>query len=195
MRGVGTLGWVIPTRSVPGAQVAELLGIEHVAPPPAPPVPQLAAGDPKRAALEWQEADLLSRHQQHWMAEIVPCCVSWPGFQRGFIEAVDCSAVVFIERADDLFSQAPVRDLTLYDVVPYLGELARCPGLCRLSTLRLTTNDTEPLSGVLPLRGFADLCVSPHLRHLRVLDLTGCGIGLTGVGLLTLRTVVRRRSR
>ncbi|HTO73071.1 MAG TPA: hypothetical protein VMJ30_04595, partial [Gemmatimonadales bacterium] len=56
MTRVGALGGVLPACPVPGTQVGELPGLQHVVPPPAPAVPELAAGDPERVQQAGQAA-------------------------------------------------------------------------------------------------------------------------------------------
>jgi uncharacterized protein (TIGR02996 family) len=136
----------------------------------------LPEADSRCRDLQRREADLLARHQPRWVAAVAECCVSWPGFHRGFIEAVDCDASVFVSVAEKLFLQAPIQDLTLQNPVGHLSELARCSWLSRLWALRLSIGNPAPLLGS-SRNAFVSFCQSPHLRNLRVLDLTGCAIG------------------
>ena len=147
---------------------------------------QIPNDERRLLGLKQREADLLRRHQQCWTAPVAECRVSWPVFRRGFIEAVDVSAAVFVEGSSRLFALAPIREVTLHDAVGRLTELARCPWLARLSLLRLAGSEAELVGGTGRLRAFGALCGSPHLHHLRGLDLTGCGIGTSGAVVLAL---------
>jgi uncharacterized protein (TIGR02996 family) len=148
---------------------------------------RLPADDPRRTALQWREADLLGRNLQRWMAPVADCSVSSPDFRRGFIEAVDCHAAALLDSGGRLFARAPIRELTLYASSAYLSTLARREWLARLVTLRLIGEGTQPAQDVFSLHSFAELvCASPHLRHLRVLDLSGCALGASRIVVLAL---------
>lgn len=116
------------------------------------------------------EDELLVRHGKEWQAELTPWSAKDVVFRRGFAESLSLSGRAFISLGDGLFRTAPIRDVRLVAVQPYVRELAACPHLARLRRLDLTGNRID--SG-----GLRELLRSPHARF-ESLDLSANGIAL-----------------
>lgn len=79
---------------------------------------------------------------------------------QGFVDFVAMNAGVFLERADDLFTRAPIRSVDLLDAGPLAHKILRSPHALRLVGIGLEApmvHDTPPLPR---LRHFA-----LHSRH------------------------------
>jgi uncharacterized protein (TIGR02996 family) len=61
-------------------------------------------------------------------------------FRRGFAEALSLSGRAFISLSDGLFRTAPIRDVRLVAIAPYVEELAQSPNLAKLRRLDLRGN-------------------------------------------------------
>lgn len=129
---------------------------------------QISRANPER------ERDLLAAHFDEWVAPFAPWSAEDVVFRRGFAEAMSLSVRAFISIGDGLFRTAPVRDVRLVAVQPFMAELARAPNLARLDRLDLRGNWIGP-DGVKALAG------SPYLARLRALDLSHNGLSLDDV--------------
>jgi uncharacterized protein (TIGR02996 family) len=109
--------------------------------------------------------DLLTVHGDRWRAVLAPWSAEDVVLRRGFVEAVSLSGRAFISISDGLFRTAPVRDVRLVAVAPFMAELARAANLARLTRLSLRGNRIGPA-------GARELVASPYLTRLRELDLT-----------------------
>jgi hypothetical protein len=81
------------------------------------------------------------------------------------VEAVSLSGRAFISVSDGLFRTAPIRDVRLVAVAPFMRELAATANLAWLDRLSLRGNRIGPA-------GVRELLTSPYLGRLRELDLT-----------------------
>jgi uncharacterized protein (TIGR02996 family) len=61
-------------------------------------------------------------------------------FRRGFAEALSLAGRAFLSLGDGLFRTAPVRDVRLVAIAPYVDELVRSPHLAKLRRLDLRGN-------------------------------------------------------
>jgi len=91
-----------------------------------------------------------------------------PRFYRGFVERVSVRAARFLEIAEELFSLAPIRHLSLIGIPQVVEALAASPHLARMRSLVLAENRGED---ALTDEVLARLLASPHLgnvTHLRI---------------------------
>jgi uncharacterized protein (TIGR02996 family) len=61
-------------------------------------------------------------------------------FRRGFAEALSLAGRAFLSLGDGLFRTAPIRDMRLVAIAPYVDELAQSPHLAKLRRLDLRGN-------------------------------------------------------
>ncbi|MBL8797742.1 MAG: TIGR02996 domain-containing protein [Planctomycetia bacterium] len=86
-----------------------------------------------------------------------------PSFRRGFLDAAQMKAPVFLEHHQTLFRHAPLlRMVKLEEAALHLGELARCPSLERIVGLAFSWEEIGP-------NRLATLAASPYLGNLRAL--------------------------
>ena len=137
------------------------------------------AADPRRVPLAAREQALLAGHRDDWLGPLRDLAAGaaqvgheWE-FRRGFLERVALDARVFLERAEEVFAWAPVRDVHLRSADEVVEDLAASPWLGRLDCLDLR-GDHIGAAGMEALAG------SPHLGRLRTLDLHGNVIGSAG---------------
>lgn len=94
-----------------------------------------------RKKLREREQSLRDVHGKAWakpFAGIARSCT----FRRGFVEGITIGATQFLEHADDLFDQAPLRRIRLANLgAADIEPLASAPALARVSELDLTAND------------------------------------------------------
>ena len=123
---------------------------------------------------------LFEANREKWLgplAELAPDAL----FERGFVDSIRVSASLFLEHAEAIFGQHPIRKLRLERAHRILYEVAACPHLADLNALDL---QAEPLRD----DGLAILGRCKVLSRLRTLDLpriecTGEGVrGLLGRG-------------
>jgi uncharacterized protein (TIGR02996 family) len=130
---------------------------------------QTSVADPARPALEDECSDLLAEHEQEWTAPVRGIADHWD-FRRGFIESIAVSSEAFLEHAESLVKQLPLRAVEL---TPLAGKdskaLANCPQLERLETLEVRQQGLR--DGALQ-----PLLASPHLKRLTALNLAGNAI-------------------
>lgn len=99
-------------------------------------------------------------------------------FIRGFVEEVVVDARRYLDHADEIFRHAPIRHLVLSEVGDLVTEIARDPHLEQLASLSLdNTYRKHPIGDA----GLAAIAASPHLRNLRLLDVSDQGIGTAGL--------------
>jgi uncharacterized protein (TIGR02996 family) len=158
----------------------------------------LPKGDPRREGLRARERLLLATHQSAWLGPLRPWINNWR-FRRGLVEAATLKVQTLLRQADTLFRLAPLLQLTLTKSEGHGPDLAGCPHLARLASLRaygLHTIDSLALvasphlsrltSLGLPEASLCDpgvraLAESPLLARLTELDLTCNGFGDAGV--------------
>jgi uncharacterized protein (TIGR02996 family) len=96
-----------------------------------------------------------------------------PGFRRGFVENVTMDATTFERDAPRVYALAPVRCVSLRNVVTSPGALAS-PYLARLSALDLSGRGVDDAT-------IRVLAQSPHVRKLTWLDVSANRIGAAGL--------------
>jgi uncharacterized protein (TIGR02996 family) len=125
-----------------------------------------------------RQKDLLVRHDKEWSTPVRAAATSW-SYERGFIEEIGAEAGAFLDGADDLFRQAPLRHVRLnWERGPlfassYVPRLADCASMSRLNRLDLSGN-------VLGSDGLEALLVAAPLTGLTSLSLRECQIGDRG---------------
>jgi len=138
-----------------------------------------AARNPGLPPALWsRQKELLARHDEEWSAPARGAAASC-AFERGFIEEVDADAGRFLDGADALFRQTPLRRVRLrWERGPlfassYVPRLADCAPLNRLNHLDLSEN-------ILGSDGLQALLVAAPLTGLTSLSLRECQIGDRG---------------
>jgi uncharacterized protein (TIGR02996 family) len=117
------------------------------------------------AFLVGRERGLLVQYRQAWLAELPGWARQHCHFERGFVVAVYCKSIDFVERGEQLFSAAPVRRVTLVQAQGVFTRLVACPLLAHLASLDLraaSLGDDEVQA----------LAACPHLGSLTALDLS-----------------------
>ena len=130
----------------------------------------------QRVALHNQSDLLLNRHGREW-AGLTARLVDTYRFHRGFVEVVTMDASEFLQRAELLFNDAPIRHLDLTGVASVAEALFQSPLLRSIRSLDLARN------------GLTDdhvkmLAASPLLRALRWLSLADNRISIDGADAL-----------
>jgi uncharacterized protein (TIGR02996 family) len=124
---------------------------------------------PSRNALERRERELLREHKHEWGAS--PWCRR---LRRGFVESISLDLNTFLDHAEEIFTQLPVREVVVYDACEdNVPDLSTSPFLTRLSSLQVLGGNAGPLSD----RDIIPLARSPYLGHLVSLDLSYNSIG------------------
>jgi hypothetical protein len=141
---------------------------------------------------ELREEDLLDEHGQCWSKPVANLVGSYR-FHRGFVELVRLPANVFPDRAEALFSAAPIRHLDLSDGKDTFAGLLSVPRMEQIRSLSLDRCGLEDeeiaalaanwlLKNVVWLslaynritrEGVEALVRSPHFENLRYVNLTG----------------------
>ncbi len=141
-------------------------------------LPPTAKGAAERAAqLTTRQNELLTQWQRVWLGDWAEVLASWT-FRRGFVEAVQADASVFLDCAADWFAEWPPLNVAkLTRAGHLLPELAASPWLAHLRGLDLSNNGIDSA-------GLAHLTASRFLCLLQALDLSDNPIGPAGAGLL-----------
>ena len=133
--------------------------------------------DPRRSELEARERDLLTGHEESWVAPFRLFRPSSWGFARGFIEQMALPVEAFLTRASQLFESTPLVSVRLLHGVAVSGVpvqvLAGFPPLARLRGLDLA-------GWYMGNEGFLALMACPHLPRLRSLGLADNGLVVRG---------------
>ncbi len=118
----------------------------------------------KTAAFSWRKplAELIDRD-----------VVKRPQFMRGFVEYITIDAEQFDKRANDLFSRAPILHVSLTDVVRR-PELFANVSIARLVTIDISGQQVDDET-------IETLARSPHVRNVRLLDISANRITQTGL--------------
>jgi uncharacterized protein (TIGR02996 family) len=127
-------------------------------------------------ALRAKHTELLRQHEKEWVGEFPNKASSWT-FERGFIEYVAVDAKNFLQHADSLFINTPIRRLSIFYVGQHLRQIADCPHLARLSHLYLSHPGTD----------VSPLVKSPYLKNIEHLELWHHTIGVVNAQALRQR--------
>src|SRR5262249_49189300 len=128
--------------------------------------------DPARPPLLHWEGALLDRFEVRW-SKPFRAFGSGLRFRRGFIEAINVEARMFLRRAAELFRLAPIRHVRFLDVGSSLERLMYCPHLARLSAVTIFAQHIDE-------RLTRSLVDSPHLGSLRELEVGRNRVGDRG---------------
>jgi uncharacterized protein (TIGR02996 family) len=143
----------------------------------ATPGPGTAAGAQRLTELTARQDELLAQWERTWLGDWAGVLDGWT-FRRGFVEAVQADAAVFLDCAADWFAQWPTLSVAkLTRAGGHLPELAACPWLAHLRGLDLSDNGIDSAA-------LAHLTASRFICLLEALDLSGNPIGPRGAGLL-----------
>jgi uncharacterized protein (TIGR02996 family) len=152
----------------------------------------------RREELEEQERVFLEEHEAAWLGPLRAWLSRWE-FRRGLVEEVALKAQTLLKHAGTIFRLTPVRHAEVRKAGRLGRDLAGCPQLARLNSLRvygLYTQDSVSLIGSPHLGGLTSLALpqasltdagvgalagSPLLARLTWLDLTCNGIHDAGV--------------
>lgn len=128
--------------------------------------------DDERDDLEVRERELLARHEKAWVGELPPEVCGWQ-FRRGFVDELTMPARAFVRDWRMMFARHPLTNVRFVDGDDDFpaADLAVCPGLERLSGLRLRDCNLDEMD-----RGVKALLQSPLLHNLRRLDLAENGM-------------------
>jgi uncharacterized protein (TIGR02996 family) len=137
---------------------------------------RLPAADARRTELQVRADALLKIHQNEW-ARGLKGQVSGYRFYRGFVETIFIDALSFLQSAERIFREAPIRHVHLLDVDVHVGAIARSPLLERLTGLTIFASH----AGDQVARAVAS---SERVRNLRELNLGRNRIGDDGVAAL-----------
>jgi uncharacterized protein (TIGR02996 family) len=161
----------------------------------------LPPADPRRAALQQRERELLAQHERAWVMALGDWVREWH-FSRGLLEYVRVTAADFLRHGSKLFEQAAVQYARLNDATNHIPAIAASPALRWLRRLDLSYNSltAERLAPLLESAAVANLealdlgmnqhfsdvgatalARSPHLRSLRSLRLHRTGLHGSGV--------------
>lgn len=161
---------------------------------------RLPADDSHRAHVKARAQELLTAHEQEWVAPLRPLVLAWK-FRHGFVERVTVTADTFLKAGDTLFRLTPLRQVEFCHADERVAAVAASSHLARLTWLDFNNNgmgdaDAEALAAspyvarLTELRlncneigdaGVAALARSPHLGRLRALNLATNLIGPEGV--------------
>lgn len=129
---------------------------------------ELSHWDPKRAKLRTRELKLL---REHGGFGSLPEGVRELGSRGGFLDAVEVTVARFLKCHEQIFAQAPIREVMLKSKSARFNQLATCEGMQRVRRLTLKgtqTNDEQLI----------DLFRSPNLCNLEALQLRQTGHSL-----------------
>lgn len=109
--------------------------------------------------------------------------IATPTFYRGFVEDIEIDARAFSEHAPRIYAKAPIRHLTLRNVMEYPQALAS-PHLRQVGTLSMTSQHLDD-AAIQVLAG------SPYSRRLRWLDLAVNRITMKGLEAIAASSYLR----
>lgn len=87
-------------------------------------------------------------------------------WRDGKLVGLSLSGRAFLSRGDEVFALAPITEVRLVAIAPFVVELAECAHVARLTKLDLTGNR-------IGLAGVRKLLASPHVQRLQELVLVG----------------------
>jgi len=132
------------------------------------------------AALHKASTEHLEKRRALWCLPLEPLAVDGlidkPGFRRGFVEDVTMDAAAFAREAPRAYAVAPIRYVSLLNIVDAPRALAS-PHLGRIRSLDLSARGVDDAA-------IEALAASPHARGLRWLDLSKNQIGRAGLDAL-----------
>lgn len=135
---------------------------------------QLDEDDPARPEHESRCQLLLSIHERKWLGGLPPLVHRWR-FRRGLVDWVQVSAKNFLAHGDELFSLAPIRQVTINDINSYLADVADSPYLEKVEGLDIkpefSWRQHDYPASLLTDEGLRRLLSSPFLGQLVSLDL------------------------
>jgi uncharacterized protein (TIGR02996 family) len=125
---------------------------------------RIEGDDPRRPDLTRREEQLLEAHKAEWVKEVPAWAVKAADFRRGFVAEVGVGVKTFLNKAEGLFSRAPVTRLFTRTDRAGQEALADSPYLAALRDLSVGDADPAVVAGLL---------ASPHAAGLRGLHLVG----------------------
>ena len=143
-----------------------------------------------RRTLEGEAKAILKANAKRWTHDLR---YAYPGdrwqFRRGFIDGVEMSATLFVEKGKELFRLAPtLRSVRFPNAANELTELAASPFLARLASADLAQMCT---CGYCPIEGeLRDLFRSKHTKNLRHLNVSRDRLDVPEVRLLARSTAL-----
>jgi uncharacterized protein (TIGR02996 family) len=149
--------------------------------------------DPGRDAAEDEADDLLAAHEAEWAGRVSELALEWQ-WRRGCIEQVTVQVGVLLRHGEELFAQAPVREVRLLSEANDLHRLAGCSFLRHVEVLDVSfgPKDGSGYKGTYHRDAtLTALLVSPHWTRLTALALRNQGVegqllqALSATGLLT----------
>jgi uncharacterized protein (TIGR02996 family) len=153
--------------------------------------------DPERERLRAREGKLLERHRVAWAAPVERVLggytlatgyrVEWHSafttFRRGFVADITLEPPALVQFGGLLFRDVPtIRSLSLLQANGWAQELALCSSLAHVHELQVQNCSHD--TGLLTPSDLRTLTRSPHVRHLRVLNLSNGRIGDDGAAVL-----------
>jgi uncharacterized protein (TIGR02996 family) len=103
-----------------------------------------ANGNEKRASfMRAQLAGESTTPDLAWAGVFEPWCARDVEYRRGFVEAMSLTGRCFISIGEPLFRMAPLREVRLVAIAPYIQELIACPHLSRVEVLNLHGNHID----------------------------------------------------
>jgi uncharacterized protein (TIGR02996 family) len=146
---------------------AEFIRIQHR-------LAQMDEDDPERPLLKDREWELLAVHGKAWRAQMPKWIrAEQHEFRRGFVSWINLTPRAYTRKASALYRTTPIAGLQLRNMYYQTAEVAACPLLARLRSLKihyagLTGDDV------------AVLIASPHLTNLQELSLPSNRISVEG---------------
>ncbi|CAN5236152.1 hypothetical protein BH10ACI1_BH10ACI1_31300 [soil metagenome] len=122
------------------------------------------------------EENLRNNYSSIWAGSLVTLVDEYT-FDRGFIALVTLSAAGFLERAEQLFTLAPIRHLKLTGVLPFADELFASPYLSNIVSIDIERCNLEDSH-------LKTLAESPELENLKWLSVAENNIGFEGADAL-----------
>jgi uncharacterized protein (TIGR02996 family) len=148
---------------------------------------RLPKHDKRRAKLGKRERALLSQHAEQWAAPLEGLKHT---FHRGFVEHIEASVDLFLERAARVMTATPIRSVR-FGAIENVGQaraLTQSPWLRKVTRLGFRSAGSDEAS-LTRRTGFDAQCVqlllqSPHLGSLAALELTGNALTDRGLQVL-----------
>lgn len=138
---------------------------------------RLPVTDARLPALRARQRELRRAHSRTWEKVLRKFARSFD-YERGFLDHITLPAPKFLEHADEILRLHPIQHLKLNKVKNVLADVAKCPALARIRSLRL-----DPADGI-GQRRFPTLLASPYLTRLTSLSLDSQKIGQSGLAAL-----------